>query len=245
MLLICPVRPGEVNDELRYALRSWETHLHLPRYGNPTDEDTDDGLHLMTVGYKPEWLNPDTHIEGNRHKSMPHAVFDNIRLASEEAAKDRWPNALYMNDDFFCLDPVGAVLPVKRNLSLAEQIAKYPGSSDLWWPRSLRLTASWLEEAGFPHPDSFEVHRPLPASPSDMFEVLSRWDLASSDSVPQWRTAYGVLKQIEAYPVLDAKLGPKSPGVGTPWVSTSDASWRRYAIPIKRRFQKPSRWEPN
>lgn len=232
MLLICPVRPGEANDELRYAIRSWETHLHLGS-----------DLYLTTVGYKPTWLEPDFHVEGNRHKSMPHAVFDNIRLASERLRGEK--SALYMNDDFFCLDPVGAVLPVKRNLSLAEQIAKYPGSSDLWWPRSLRLTASWLEEAGFPHPDSFEVHRPLPASPSAMFEVLSRWDLASSDSVPQWRTAYGVLKQIEAYPVLDAKLGPKSPGVGTPWVSTSDASWRRYAIPIKRRFQKPSRWETN
>ncbi len=42
MLLICPVRPGDSNEELRYAARSWETNLHLGS-----------DLRLMTVGYKP------------------------------------------------------------------------------------------------------------------------------------------------------------------------------------------------
>jgi hypothetical protein len=61
--------------------------------------------------------------------------------------------------------------------------------------------------------------------------------------VPQWRTVYGVLNEVEAYPVIDAKLGMRQPGIGTPWVSTSDQTWRRYATWIKPRFQKPSRWE--
>lgn len=243
MLLICPVRPGDSNEELRFALRSWEKNLHLPRYGNPND-DTDDGLHLMTVGYCPSWLEPDTHIEGNRYASMPHAVFDNIRLASEHAAAQPypWPSALYMNDDFFCMDPVGAVLPVRRDFTLADHIVK-AGNSSGWWQKSLALTASWLAEVGFPHPWSYEAHRPLPAAPSAMFQALSRWDLASNDSVPQWRTVYGTLNEVHAYPVVDGKLGPKTPGVGTPWISTTDTSWRRYAPTIKRRFQKPSRWE--
>ena len=29
MKFICPVRPGDHNEELRYAARSWETNLHL------------------------------------------------------------------------------------------------------------------------------------------------------------------------------------------------------------------------
>ena len=29
-LLICPVRPGDDNPELRYALRSWQTNLVVP-----------------------------------------------------------------------------------------------------------------------------------------------------------------------------------------------------------------------
>jgi hypothetical protein len=232
MLLICPVRPGDNNEELRYALRSWETNLHLPS-----------GLTLMTVGYCPVWLRPDHHIAGNQYKSMPHAVFDNVRLGALEATNMGHEECLYMNDDFFCMDPVGAVLPVRRNISLAEQIALFPSNAGTWWPKSLRLTASWLAEVGFPHPASFEVHRPLPAVPRAMFEALSRWDLGSGDTVPQWRTVYGVLNEVEAYPVVDAKLSHKTLGIGTPWVSTSDETWRRYAMQFRKRFQKPSRWE--
>lgn len=232
MLLICPVRPGDSNEELRYAMRSWETNLHLGS-----------DLQLMTVGYLPSWVESDFHIEGNRYASMPHAVFDNVRLGAAYASDRGYDECLFMNDDFFCMDPVGAVLPVKRNMTLAEHIAKFPPGASTWWPKSLRLTASWLAEVGFPHPDSFEVHRPLPAAPSAMFEALSRWDLASGDTVPQWRTVYGTLNEVEAFPVIDAKLSNRTVGLGTPWISTTDQVWRRYAPQIMGRFQKPSRWE--
>jgi hypothetical protein len=231
VLLICPVRPGDTNEELRYALRSWETNLILP------------DLQLLTVGYKPSWLEPDWHYAGNDFKSMPHAVYANIRQGAARAVDLGFEEVVYMNDDFFCMDPVGCILPVRRNCTLAEHIAQFPPNGGHWWATSLRLTASWLAEQGFPHPDSYEVHRPLLASAEGMLESLSRWDLATGDAVPQWRTMYGVLQKVLAYPVQDAKLGLRQPGFGTPWVSTSDQSWRRYASQVKPRFQKPSRWE--
>lgn len=235
MLLICPVRPGDVNEELRYALRSWETNLIQPG-----------GLTLLTVGYRPTWLSPDHHIEGNRHASMPLAVFDNILLASKWAQGNS-TQVLYMNDDFFCMDPVGEVLPVKRHISLARQTETFPGPIGLWWPKSLRLTLAWLKDLGYEDPDSYEVHRPLIADPGAMAEALDRWLLDAAnyqtDTVPQWRTAYGVLNKVEAYPVHDAKLSPRSTGYGTPWVSTDDLSWRRHGNPVKKRFRTPSRWE--
>jgi hypothetical protein len=135
------------------------------------------------------------------------------------------------------------VLPVKRNCTLEKHIAQFPLNASTWWPKSLRLTASWLDGLGFPDPDSYEVHRPLLASPEGMFEALSRWEGGMEDVLPQWRTMYGVLNKVDAHPVIDAKLGMKSPGIGTPWVSTSDQTWRRYSVWIKPRFQKPSRWE--
>lgn len=236
MLLICPVRPGDTNEELRFALRSWETNLILPT-----------GLELWTVGHCPSWLKPDSHLEGNHYKSMPLAVFDNVRIGAEYAynagLSDEGDEVLYMNDDFFCLDPTGSVLPVRRNCTLAEHIGQFPQNAGLWWPRSLRLTASWLAEQGFPHPDSYEVHRPLLASPAGMFEALSRWSYPLEGDVPQWRTVYGTINKIDAHPVQDAKLGLHNSGVGTPWLSTSDQTWRRHAASIKKRFQKPSRWE--
>jgi len=236
VLLICPVRPGDSNEELRFALRSWETNLHL---GTP--------LQLMTVGDCPSWLEPDWHYKGNDFKSMPLAVFANIKWGAAKAADKGFDECLFMNDDFFCMDPVGAVLPVKRNVTLAEHIAIFPQGAGNWWPLSLRLTASWLAEEGFPHPDSYEVHRPLPARPSEMFEALSRWDWErtyAEGTVPQWRTVYGTLNKVDAFPVVDATLNSaKAKGVGTPWLSTTDQSWRFFATEFKRRFQKPSRWE--
>lgn len=231
MLIICPVRPGDRNEELRFALRTWETNLILG------------GLELMTVGHCPDWLNPDVHVSGNRFSSMPLAVFDNVRLGAEAALDRGAGEVVYMNDDFFCLDPVGSILPVRRNCSLAEHIAS-AGGSGMWWSRSLRLTASWLDEQGWAHPHSYEVHRPLLADARGMLKALDQWGATDkADMVPQWRTIYGVLNEVHAYPVIDAKLGPRQTGVGTPWVSTSDQSWRRYGSLLVKRFQKPSRWE--
>lgn len=236
-LLICPVRPGDSNPELLYALRSWQTNLIMP------------DLTLITVGHKPAWLEPDIHVEGNRHKSVPLAVFDNIYLASQHCAATGAGDetAIYMNDDFFCLDPTPGVVPVKRNMTLAEHCAISGPGNGTWWPRSLALTASWLAEQGYPSPDSYDLHRPLSARPWDMLYALDRWIDSRPDSmkgdIPQWRTIYGVLNEIEAYPVADAKLSARVNGYGTPWISTSDNSWRLYMGEIKKRFQKPSRWE--
>lgn len=232
MLLICPVRPGDANDELKIALRTWERNLLYP-----------EGLVLMTVGYKPSWLDPDIHVEGNLHASMPLAVFSNVKMGAEKALNLGAHDVLYMNDDFFCLDPMESVLPVRRNSTLAQQIAQFPENASSWWPTSLRLTASWLSGQGFPHPDSYEVHRPLPASAEGMFTALSRWEWGSGPTVPQWRTVYGTLNKVEATPVRDVKLNTRNTAFGSPWVSTSDQSWRRYGIEIRRGFQKPSRWE--
>jgi hypothetical protein len=235
-LLICPVRPGESNEELRYALRSWQTNLIR-----------EDGLELMTVGFKPSWLEPDMHVPGNRHQSVPLAVFDNIMLGAAEAMKHHNYDTIFMNDDFFCLDPVPGVVPVRRNRTLREHIDILPRNAGTWWPRSMRLTLSFLQEAGYPDPWSYDLHRPLSALPSDMYEALRQWNGGSehwtTDMVPQWRTVYGVLNEIEAYPVSDVKLGIASDGFGSGWISTTDLSWRNYRAGITKRFPETSRWE--
>lgn len=231
MILLCPVRPGDRNEELRYAARSWETNLILG------------DLTLVTIGHRPDWLSPDHHIEGNRYKSMPLAVWDNVSLGADYALSTGAEEVVYMNDDFFCMDPTGSILPVRRDCSLAEHIAKFHPRASAWWPASLRLTAEFLADEGIIDPPSYEVHRPLLASPEGMVKALARWDQTAHDLVPQWRTVYGALNHVDAYPAVDAKLSTGQRGVGTPWLSTSDESWRRFAAPLTKRFQKPSRWE--
>jgi len=230
-LLICPIRPGDSNEELRYAMRSWETNLIL------------DDLTLMTVGYCPSWVKPDWHVEGNRYESMPLAVFDNVMLGAQRAVNMDEDTTIYMNDDFFCMDPVGAVLPVRRDCTLAEHVGQFSPGASTWWPASLRVTADWLRSKGFTQPWSYEAHRPLLVDAEGMVSALSQWDGAPDAMVPQWRTVYGVLNRVEAYPIKDAKLSALQTGVGTPWISTTDQVWRRYASGMKARFQKPSRWE--
>ena len=231
-LIICPVRPGENNEELRYALRSWEMNLLL-----------EDDLILMTVGHNPNWLSPDIHIKGNRTDSMPLAVLDNILMASEHAVELGHREVIYMNDDFFCLDPVGKVMPVRRNVSLKEQLGVFPRGTSLWWPTSLQLTIKVLAELGHENPHSYEVHRPLPADPAKMVSALTPWHSLTTAIVPQWRTLYGVLNEVEATPVADVKVAAVTPAYGSPWVSTSDQSWRKHAPDLMRRFPEKSHWE--
>lgn len=230
-LLLCPVRPGDDNDELRYALRSWETNLLMP-------------LDLAVVGHCPNWLKPDEFIPGNRFKSSPLAIFDNIRLGSIWLTGHEY---LLMNDDFFCMDPMSSIVPVRRNLTLDQHVALAgPAGSDLWYPASLRLTRDWLVSQGYPSPWSWEAHRPLPVQAQGMVEAIEKWRVDNPgqfDRVPQARTLYAVTNGIHGYPVEDCKLGTNSAGVGSPWLSTSDQSWRRFQTSIKKRFQKPSRWE--
>jgi hypothetical protein len=229
-LLICPVRPGDKNEELRYALRSWEANLA--------------GSHdLLVVGHCPPWLKPDYFQSGNQYRSAPLAVWDNIITATKAAVLMNFPEAIYMNDDFFAMRPVPKVHPVKRNITLAQHIAMFPDPGSGWWAQSLALTASLLAGEGYPHPDSYEVHRPLLAQPAAMLSALSKWRGGTQDGVPQWRTLYGVLNEIEAEPVADAKLGLRGADPHSPWTSTTDHSWPRYAHTIRTRFQKPSRWE--
>lgn len=231
-LLICPVRPGNTNEELRYALRSWETNLREPS-----------GLYLLTVGYRPSWLEPDEHIDGNRFGSVQANVFTNILLASEYAQRSVHENHIFMNDDFFCLDPVLSVPVTRRDITLAQHSRLYPNWQTMWFSRSLDLTASWLIEAGFPQPWSYDLHRPLPAPPGAMFEALSKWEGGYDGDVPQWRSLYGNYWNVDAIPVLDVKVGTKGATTHSPWLSTSDRTWPRVGRDIMRRFQKPSRWE--
>lgn len=232
MLLICPVRGGDNNPELRYALRSWETNLHI----GP--------LELMTVGYCPGWLKPDHHIEGNKYASVPLAVWDNILTASREAGDQ---TAIYMNDDFFAMRPIEMMVSQRRNMTLAEHIAIFPQNAGLWWPKSLRTTQAFLASRGYDNPWSYELHRPMLANPRDMALALESWDGGLSGSIPQWRTLYGVLNSvlngIESEPVEDVKLGLIRTTNSAEWVSTSDQSWRTYGKNIAPRFQKQSRWE--
>lgn len=238
-LLICPVKPGDDNEELRYALRSLEENLLLPG-----------GLQLLVVGDCPSWLQPDHFLKGNLHKSMDRVVMDNVYLGSEYAVDTLHVDGdvVYINDDMFCLDPVLEVPKVRRNISLRQQVAKNPPVA--WWGKSLASTLRLAQKWGYSDPHSYEVHRPLLADPKKMMESLTKavLDSPADGSAPQWRTVYGMRlhyqTQKKFIPVRDVKIsGQQQPRLGSPWLSTDDSSWRYIGPAIRKRFPNPSRWE--
>jgi len=231
-LLILPLRAGEDNEELRYALRSWEEHLLLP-----------DGLYLLVVGDHPSWLEPDAFVQGNLYQSAQANVWTNVIIGAQWAFANGYDEAVYMNDDFFCTDPVVALPVYRRNRTLAQHLAMFPQRDDMWFVRSLDLTGLWLTNQGYPSPLSYDVHRPLLCKPQAMLSALTKWDGDLEGDIPQWRTIYGVLNEVEAVPVADVKLGVAEGNQHAPWVSTSDISWRKYGLMLQQRFPKPSRWE--
>lgn len=232
-LLICPVRPGEYNEQLRHAVRSWEKNLLLP-----------DGLELMIVGHQPEWIEADYHVSGNYYDTSTANVWDNIWRGAHAAHIRGYEEVIVMNDDFFCVKPVNSVPVWRRNKTLQEHIDMFPAWKSMWFPRSLDLTASCLSEAGFPHPASYDLHRPLFCAPSDLIRAMSKWSGGLDGDIPQWRTLYGVINEVEAEPVDDVKLGVStSVTEGSDWVSTSPSSWMRDGRRIAGMFPEPSRWE--
>ena len=239
--LICPVKPGDLNEELRYSLRSWEANLL------PGEEKQ-----LIIVGHCPAWLQPDNFIRGNVSKSMDRVVFENVLLGAEYALEQGVEEVIVMNDDMICLDPVTDVPKVRRNISLREH-ASLAGEVS-WWGRSLRATLSLSEVWGVEDPQSYEVHRPLVADAARLTRALlsAAEDMSKHDALkdllhPQWRTVYGIAfdgLDDQHLPVRDVKVsGTKTPVIGSPWLSTDDSSWRFLGAAIRKRFQNPSRWE--
>ena len=242
-VLICPVKPGDHNEELRYSLRSWDANL-LP------GEDK----FLVVVGDCPSWVKPDHFIKGNHTRLMDRVVFENVLLGAEYAVHQGLSEIIVMNDDMFCLDPVTDVPKVRRNISLKAHAGKVRGGS--WWSQSLDSTVKLAELWGRPDASSYEVHRPLVAASEEFVAALNAMrdhvdvdgdEVLGRGAFPQWRTAFGLHRtgrDKEYIPVRDVKVsGNSNPRVGSPWISTDDSSWRYLGPAIRKRFQNPSRWE--
>lgn len=230
MHLVCIVRPGETNEELRYAARSWQQHLPVTS--------------LTTVGHCPAWLTPDQHIPGNRHgRSKQRNVYDNIRIAC--AHPHVAEELVIMNDDFFILRPTTSI-PMQYRCTLDEHIGILGAG---WWRESLEAARGWLRGIGHRQPLSYELHRPFPILKGAMQQVLDEAAGICPDNPPQWRTLYGNRWQVPGSRDRDHKVvsrGSRPIGLTTMrYVSTTDEAFTHTSVGelLRTRFTTPSRWE--
>ena len=227
MDIICPVRPGDRNEELRYAIRSWQANLI---------HDT-----IWIVGHKPAWLTGVEYIPGNTRTTGHANVYWNILAGCEHP--DISDQVLILNDDMFITEPVASVEVLYRStLSEHLELPRVQRARTGWWANSLRTTHLALQAHGIADPISYELHTPLPADKQAMAATLRLMQYVTPDNPPQWRSLYGNLHNIGGTTHDDCKMyGPGE--LKRPYHSTEDTSFGHYSQQLTALFPHPSRYE--
>lgn len=229
---VVPVRPGDDNDELRYAIRTWQANGGL-------DPERDQ---LWVVGHCPTWLRASHYIPGNYLSSGASNVYENVlRACIAPGIPER---VVIANDDFFLMEPVDVQAHAYRG-TLAAHIGSLRARHS-WWHRSLRVTHDYLQGRGVANPRSYELHRPLVVEAGAMAKVLWDANAVNPGNPPQWRTLYGNLHGIGGTRQPDGKIySGITTEPNTPCWSTHDTSWRTSALAARVRdtFPAPSAWE--
>lgn len=224
--VIYPVRPGDVNEELRYSLRSL---ANLP-HGR-----------VWMVGHKPSWVRGVEFIAGNDAPFARANLYRNLWLACTHP--DVSDDVVIFNDDFYVTTPVDAA-PVLYRDNLNRQVAqliKRAGRTG-WWQESMAKTRAVLHDAGYDDPISYELHTPFPCDRHKMATVLARFADVAAHNPPQWRTLYGNVEAIGGQLFADCKALRPGP-VRRPFHSTDDLSFRYFRGQFTQMFAEPSPYE--
>lgn len=225
--IVVPVRELSVNQQLRYALRSWAANLPHRR--------------VWLVGYRPSWAVGVRHIPTVQNGTKYENTTAAIRAACENPEVSE--TFLLCNDDFFVMEPVGE-MPVLHRGPVREVEAYYVTRGNGRYLRGLRETRDWLVGLGHADPLSYELHVPLPVEKKAMLAVL---DAGRHLDVLHKRTAYGVIAGIGGERIEDVKVLHRGPSFDrrSPWLSTMPDSFTNGAVGqlIRRTFPRPSPYE--
>ena len=225
MIAIYPIRPGDDNPELQYSLRSLQ---NLPQI-----------TEVWSVGYKPTWMQPDRHINGNLQDTSHANVYDNIRRACRATTGQ----VAIFNDDIYATTHVTTIPTVYRStLDEHLNLPRLQRAAGQWWPTSLQTTKTCLQAHGIETPLSYELHTPFVCDPQKMADTLDLFAYVTPDNPPQWRSLAGNMLNMGGAQSADGKAyGPGA--LNRPWHSTEDASFPYYAEQLADRFPDPSPYE--
>lgn len=225
--IVVPVREGPVNEQLRYALRSWSANLPHRR--------------VWLVGGRPSWAVGVEHIstrqDGTKYRNTTAAV---EAACLHPEVSDPF---VLCNDDFFVLRRQ-EVMPVFHRGPVAQVEAYYATRGNGKYLRGLRQTRDLLVELGHPDPVSYELHVPLPVHKRGMLAAL---EVGRHLAVLHKRTAYGNLAGIGGERMADVKVLHRAPRYDTSsgFLSTMPDSFTHGAVGafLRRTFGKPSPYE--
>ncbi|MFZ3595038.1 hypothetical protein [Streptomyces sp. BH104] len=226
--LVVPVRTGETNPQLRYALRSWEAHL-------PHDR-------VWIVGYRPPWLRNVEHIESSQHGSKYQNTTAAVRAACEHPGVAE--TFLLCNDDMFVMRPQLHGMPVLHRGPVADVEELYVRRASGRYLDGMRATRQLLVDLGHADPLSYELHVPMPVDKSGMLKAL---DIGWHLDVVHKRTLYGNLAALGGEQIEDVKVLGRSPcfDEASPFLSTLPDAFVNGMVGkhIRGAFRSPSRYE--
>lgn len=219
------VKPSEVNEELRYSLRSLKNVNH----GN-----------IYLIGYKPEWVDEKyihipTKQRGNKYENIRENF---LALLGSTAISDEF---ILMNDDFFVMSPTKSI-PVLRRLKALEYyiglFKKVDETSE--YVTSMQATYDLLRSWDLKKLSSYELHTPMIFNKTKLRELFA--NMPKDFSVSHVRTLYGNYFDIGGERVRDVKVIRDDQNIpyNTQFLSTIDESFADGAVGtfLRQKFAK-------
>lgn len=212
--VVFPLRRGERNEELRYALRS----LRLLPHGQ-----------VWVAGHRPTWLSGEVrHVPTKQNASKYANSLRNLLTACREIQLSE--EFVLWNDDFFLLEPIERV-PVLHRGTLADHVKAYRALRHSQYVRGLAATDEVLRRL-LPgrEPLSYELHTPMTMDRHGVLAAAGRCQ-AERLSALQIKSAYGNLSEVGGEWADDVKVFRPEPTWEpgpTPFVSTVDSVWGKH-----------------
>lgn len=229
--LLVYIRNGE-NEELRYALRTWEKNLKFNQ------------IFVVSGSKPPKWLTQVEIIKNHTSLGKVRQAYDNIRLGLEDPRISK--NILLMMDDVFVLEPTEWKQNFNYNRGLLTQqwgvgVAKHGEDA---YTCQVRMTHEALKRH-IKNPLSFEEHAPFLFEKDKMKKLFDIY----GDKIYQYliRSLYGNIykTKTEYKPDFKALLCETKIPAGEPFVSSNDTTFRLGNVGsyIKHNFPNKSRFE--
>ena len=152
------VKDGDVNEDLRYSLRSLDKFV-------PHNN-------IWIVGYKPSWVTNVKYLEvpktGSKHQELTKSLIEICKC--EEISDD----FIFMNDDFFAVRPIENLEEsIEVRLGSLEKSIEIHEKIDDIWHKAFKQLNELLEDLGVEKPYyNYESHTPLIMNKKKLLDVL-------------------------------------------------------------------------
>lgn len=245
MDLVYIVKPGEINLDLRYSLRSVAKFCPYRK--------------VWIVGFKPRWVQNVCYLPTTQDKDKWKNSVINYTAACK--CKDVSDNFVLMNDDFFAIKPVtnwykNTNLCLGELSDFAEKFGKLRNRSKWQWAFSYAI--SLLKQLNSHTSYNYEAHTPLIINKKSFLEMLNLQavaDFQTTKKVFHKRSIFeNLYPQYKEKPrqMTDVKIEVGSDvsqhHLEIGWISTYDGMLKNPNYPrldylLNKLFLKPSKFE--